>query len=368
MRILHFIHSLKGEGMQNFLVALAPELVKLGNEVFVLVNDEDNLSYSNNLKRTLENANIKVFNLNRKVSSKFSTIKSFILARKLIKTIKPDIVNTHSMLCHDIGSFATMFTPIVHCCTIHTAPEPWTYVDKLLIGKKPLIYCSDSAYELRGQTGNPMIAINNGVDINKIRNADIVDLRKELGLNPFNKIVVLVGSLRPPKNYSFLIKVVEQLNDTNIHFCICGGIFKVDTSGSNNRCYISEDAFYKFKNIHLLGNRSDVHSILKGSDLYLSCSIREGLPISALEAFFSGIPCVLSPIIQHKAIAVDVEECYIPNCFTPEAFVHSIKQALNCSETHDSIYAKREIPLKKFNIKCCAKKYFEFYSTLLSKK
>lgn len=366
MRILHVLASLKGGGIQNFLVSLAPEQINLGNEVFVLVIDEDNIDYSASLQLKLNKSNILVYHLNRKISSKWSTLKSILRTRKIIHSIDPDIVNTHGVLSHVFGSIATVFTNYKHCCTIHSAPEHWSIVSKMLIGKKPLIYCSDAALVLRGQLGFPMIAINNGVDLNAVRTNSLVGLKKDLGLNESVKLVVLVGSLRPEKNYSFLIKIVEKINDPNIHYCICGGIYKVENSGSNNRYFISTEQFSKYSNIHFLGLRTDVPAILNECDVYLSCSIREGLPISALEAFICGIPCVLSPIYQHKAISDGIANCYIPVNFDSESFANSICQALSCKESHDSIYEKRKNNLRRFDICRCAKQYVEFYNKLLN--
>lgn len=366
MRIVHILPSFKGGGIQNFLFSLVPEQVKMGHEVMIVVTDEDNIDYSIRQKELLEQKGVKVFNLDRKVSDKKSFFKTILKARKLIARLSPDIVNSHAAFCHTIASLATWGTKSIHCCTIHSAPEVWSRMAKLINRRKPLIFCSDSALILKGQTGNPMIAINNGVEIDKIRVSEKVSLHDELNIPQEDKIVVLVGSPRPPKNYPFLIEIVEKLRDEHIHFCICGGTYKVAKEGNNNKFYISLEQFEKYKNIHLLGLRSDVPAILNGSDVYLSCSVREGLPISALEAFFSGIPCVLSPILQHTMIAKGIDGCYIPEKFEAEMFVDAIRQALECKETHDEIFRKREEGLKKFSIQRCASEYIEFYERLLS--
>lgn len=44
-----------------------------------------------------------------------------------------------------------------------------------------------------------MIPIDNGISREIIHSNKSVDLRKELGLNPNDKIIVSVGSLRPQK-------------------------------------------------------------------------------------------------------------------------------------------------------------------------
>lgn len=366
MKIVHMLPSLKGGGIQNLIFSLAPEQKNLGNDITIIVTDEDNNNYSNAKKKQLEESGIKIYNLNRIVSDKLSFFSALNKCRKIIKKITPDIVNTHGVICHIIGSLSTKGLKTVHCCTIHSAPEHWSYLVKIIVGKKPLIFCSDSALTLRGQTGSQMIAINNGINVNLARTDIIVDLRDELNLASEDKLVILVGSQRPPKNYPFLIKIVERLKNPHIHFCICGGNYKVTNSGgTNNKNYISTEIFEQYSNIHLLGIRDDVPEILNGSNIYLSCSIKEGLPISALEAFFAGIPCVLSPIIQHISISEGIQECYIPKKFDEDSFIEAIGKALASKKTHTEIYNERETALQKFTIAKCAKKYIDFYSGLI---
>lgn len=369
MNIIHILPTLQGGGIMNFLYSLTPEQVNLGNKVSIIVTDKEFKNYSDERADLLRKMGVDVYFLNRIISNKISTISTIVKCRKLINKLKPDIVNTHTSICHVFGSLATKYTRFVHCCTIHSAPESWSRSTKLLIGSKPLIYCSDAALELRGQEGKPMVAINNGVDTKLIRTTDIVDLKKELNIPNDHKVVVLLGSQRPPKNYPFLIKIVETLKDETIHFCICGGNNKVASAGSKyNSGYISISQFEAYKNIHLLDLRNDVPAVLNGSDVYLSCSIREGLPISALEAFFSGIPCVLSPIVQHTNIARGISECYVPDSFDEASFINCLYQALNSGKSHDDIFAEREEQLKVFQIDRCAKEYQEFYAQIIDEK
>lgn len=365
MKITHIVPSLKGGGIQNFLFSLIPEQVKLGNSVSVIVTDEDNLEYSNNKKRDLESIGVAVYNLNRIVSNKKSYFKTWLSCRRLLNKIKPDIANSHGSYSHNTVAFATYGTKIVHCCTIHNAPEPWDKLTKFMNRNSALIFCSDAAYELRGQESKSMVAINNGISEDNVQTESTVNLYNELGIPKEDKIIVLVGSPRPQKNYPFLLKIVETLNDSHIHFCVCGGQYKVSGKGRNNLSYIDLEQFDNKPNIHLLGLRNDIPAILNGADVYLSTSVREGLPISALEAFFSGIPCVLSPIIQHTMIAENIPCCFIPKEFEASDFVDSIHKALNCTESHREIYKQREEYLKRFKIRRCAKEYIEFYKSIL---
>ena len=53
----------------------------------------------------------------------------------------------------------------------------------------------------------------------------------------------------------------------------------------------------KIRNVNLLGERKDVFKYLYSSDIFLSTSLYEGLPISILEAMSVGLPILASDVI-----------------------------------------------------------------------
>ena len=220
-----------------------------------------------------------------------------------------------------------------------------------------MIFCSQAAYDMRLQNSKKMCAINNGISRTIVHSTEKVDLRKELSLKSTDKVIVLVGSMRPQKNYTFLKEIIDKIKDTSLHFCICGGNYGVG--------YVSADEFKDYPNIHCLGLRSDVSAIENGADLFLSCATFEGLPIAVLEAYFNGIPCVLSPIPQHKNIA-NVYKVYVPDSFNSVSFSKEIKHALSEVENHDSIYEKRKDAIAQYGIANACKMYIDFYKEVLN--
>ena len=358
MRILHIAQSLLGGGVQNFLVSLLPEQVKMGHEVGLMVIDKYTRDYCYKLEKVFKDNGVEVFLLNKMVGNKISFVKTILQARNITRQFRPDIVNSHTTLPDLYGSIVTAFTNAKLVITVHNGPEIWDVANKILNRNTPLIYCSQSAFELRTQSNKNIIAIDNGISENIVRTEKVIDLRKELGLDENAKIVVSVGSLRPQKNYELLMSITDELKNKNVHFCICGGNYGAG--------YIDINKFNEYKsNIHFLGLRSDVSSIENGADLFLSCSTFEGLPIAVLEAFFNGIPCVLSPILQHKKIASGVYATYIPKSFDGKDFAETILLALEERENHELIYQKRRKEIEQFSISETTKKYIDFYEKQL---
>lgn len=357
MRIIHITNCLRGGGIQNFLLSLLSEQALMGHDVFLVVIEKYDYEYCFHLEQILKNCNVTVIRLNKSRSNKISLIKTIIKSRNIVKSINPDIVNTHGEMSHIYGAISVAGRRNKQIITIHNAPEKWPYSAKFLCNDKPLIFCSDAAYNLRQQTSNVATIINNGINNKIVHTNDVVDLRQELHLDKHDKIVVLVGSMRPQKNYLFLKKIVDKINDLSIHFCICGGNYGTG--------YIDKEEFKSYKNIHCLGLRSDVSAIENSADLFLSCSKFEGLPIAVLEAYFNGIPCVLSPIVQHINIS-NVYNVYIPKDFNAESFIECIYKALSNTESHEAILNKRKSQIEQYSIENTAVKYIDFYNKILN--
>lgn len=353
MKIVHIIHSLRGGGIQNFILSLAPEQKKLGHDVSIIVIDCYDSDYCETLEKKFLENEVKVYRLNKLRGNKWSLIKALYICRKILCRINPDVVNTHAVISHLYGAVTTIGLRTKHVITVHNAPEYWNKIAKCLNKDKPIIFCSHSAYDLRKQNSKKMVAIDNGISRDIVYSNDKVDLRKEYGLSENEKVIVLAGSLRPQKNYHFLKEIVSKLNDNTIHFFVCGG-------GKVSEGNIDPADFSAFPTIHFLGLRSDVSAIENGADLFLSCATFEGLPIAVLEAYFNGIPCVLSPIPQHRNIS-DVEYVWIPDEFTAEAFVDKIHEALQCHLNHTDIYAIRKKQVERFSIRQTAIEYVDFY-------
>lgn len=114
------------------------------------------------------------------------------------------------------------------------------------------------------------------------------DLRAEFGLPDNTKIVLSVGELNKNKNQQVIIRAVAHLNDPLIHYFIAGN-GPLDKKLNK----LAKDLGVE-KNVHFLGYRRDVPSLLKNADVYAFPSLREGLGMASIEAMASGLPLVTS--------------------------------------------------------------------------
>ena len=113
-------------------------------------------------------------------------------------------------------------------------------------------------------------------------------LRESIGLEKNDYVLTCVARLDKNKNQGFLINVMEELvkESNNIHLLLVGP----DELNGYYQNLVAEKKMEK--NIHFLGRREDIPQILSISDVILSSSLREGLPVNVMEAFAAGKPVV----------------------------------------------------------------------------
>lgn len=364
MKICHLVPNLYAGGAQTFIILLAIEQKKLGHDVFIILIDNYNHSdFEVYLFNQIKQYNIQIFSLQRKPGRNFTIFKSFMLLNRIIKNTNPEIINSHLQFTHLIAAiyfkvlkFNTLKMKLI--LTIHNAPEVWNFQTLLLNLKTPSIYCSQASLSYSKARDCKRTVIENGIRLPLINNSADAILEKYKN-NTKHKLILMVGKLSRQKNYALAVDIASKLQDKNISFLICGIL--EDTS--------TEDLalFKTLNNIHYLGIKvpDEIYSLMYKCDCFLNTSIFEGLPITVLEAFFIGVPCVLSPILPHKEIGLAMPACYLPESLSAQLFVDSINEALNNTHDKEQIKQSREKLLAKYQIANTAKKYIAFYQSVL---
>ena len=146
-----------------------------------------------------------------------------------------------------------------------------------------------------------------GINVQEISNAniDIVRKRNELGIPVDSTVIVSVGELNKNKNHEVIIRSLAMLNNTDIHYIICGkGPLKDYLIKLSRKLHLAQ-------NVHILGYRTDVIEILKLSDIFAFPSKREGLSVSLMEAMAAGLPVVCSEIRGNIDLIKDGEGGYV---------------------------------------------------------
>ena len=113
-------------------------------------------------------------------------------------------------------------------------------------------------------------------------------LRKSLGLKTSDFVMIYPARLDKNKNHVLLIESMQKLlkSNKNVHLLLPGD----DELEGYYQNLTKEKGLEN--NIHFLGYRKDIPRLLKISNLSVSSSLREGLPVNIIEAMLSGLPVV----------------------------------------------------------------------------
>ena len=144
---------------------------------------------------------------------------------------------------------------------------------------------------------NKIEVIKNAVDISKfVYNESIADNITRI-YNIDKKIVIAhISNFSPIKNHMFLIDIIKHITliNNNISFLFIG-------DGPTKKLFeekINENDLNKF--CIFTGRVQNVSDYLMISDLVILPSLKEGLPLTIVEAQASGVPCAVSDTITKE--------------------------------------------------------------------
>lgn len=142
--------------------------------------------------------------------------------------------------------------------------------------------------------------------------------RRELNLPEDAVVLLSAGELNINKNNQVIISAMEQINQKNIHYVLCG--VGVQEAALRRQA----DAAGLHDNVHFLGYRTDIKELYKMADCFVMPSYREGLSRSLMEAMASGLPCVASAIRGNE----DLIENGVGGYLCPSSDVDGFAKAL----------------------------------------
>lgn len=160
------------------------------------------------------------------------------------------------------------------------------------------VACSESLSRIyKERLGLDYGYIRNGVDVEQYSKAvaeEKASIRKELGLPQNSFIYAYTGQMIGRKNVGFLLDVFKNWDEEKRPYLLLLG------GGALLDGYKAQ--YGELDGIDFRGNVENVNHYLKACDAYVSTSMSEGLPNGVLEAMATGLPVVLSDIVQHLEI------------------------------------------------------------------
>lgn len=367
MKIAHVVCSLNPGGAEKLASELALSLHQKGHDVEVIIIDKyTHCEYEQGMLDKFTNCGIRVHSLKRRPGSGYMVAGPVARFVKLIIRQRYDIVHSHQRLSHGFVGLAKLTSPVEfkHLLTIHSTNEKWSKLTSMLIRNVTIVFCSNAAADTARFSSHKHV-IPNGVKPpdNGYQGTNAIRLRNSLGIPADAVMLISVGGIRKVKNYSKAVETVALLHtkrpEADFHYVICGAGPEEGALRRKSKSLSLEDR------IHLLGDRSDVTELLKVADCFISMSLYEGLPLSVLEALFSGIKCVLSPIREHRDISGSMAGCVLASDKTVQSMAEAVLDIMMQKQSREELVKLRKPGLEQFSLETCVKSYEYLYRSLI---
>jgi len=358
--IVQIIARVNRGGTANWLRVLAQGLKANGDKVYLIAGNVD----SNELEDPVFNElnGIRVPNLGRSVSI-ISDFKAITQIRKLVKELKPEIVNTHTAKAGVLGRIACigLSSKVVHTYHGHLLYGYFSvFKTKLIILIERILTISTDAYISVGSKVKDDL-IKNGIgNFSKfkvifpaVEKPQIVGqkvARDFLGISPDLKVIGWMGRLTSIKRPERILELAKQFPQVTF---LIAGFGELDqemklAAGSNVKFvgWIKPFIFWQ------------------ACDVALLTSDNEGVPTSLIEAAVCGLPIVA----ENVGSVSDIFEPNIGGYLVNN--VESRKEALN-KLISDPNFAKqmgesaKEYSDERFSIGKFVKDHIELYESLI---
>lgn len=293
--------------------------------------------------------------------TRIENFKAYKRIKKIIESSSYDIIHTHTpiasalirLACKKKGSPKVIYTAHGYHFYKNAPLKNWiTYfpLEKLLSNYTDvLVTINKEDYLLsknRFNAAKILYIPGVGVDTKRI-DSIVVDRkakRNEMGI-PENAVLILsVGELNSNKNHEVAIRAIAELNNKDVFYIICG---KGSLDSYLNDLIVNLNVQ---NNIKLVGFRKDVLELYKISDVFLFPSIREGLPMSIMEAMSSKLPIICSSIRGNSDLINDRENGYlVPNIDSLESYKNSLMNLVNNEDLRIRFGEKNREKIEEFS-------------------
>ena len=283
-------------------------------------------------------------------------IKALKEIRNIVKEEKPDIVHLHSSKAGILGRIGIHDKGIKMFYNPHgfsflklddSKLKRFIYkaIEKCaaIINRKcTIVGCSKGEYEEAKKLNKNSICINNGINIEKLKEETKNLKEKEIDYN--NLKLCTVGRIGFQKNPKMFNEIAIKF--PNMQFTWIGdGELRNELTAPN---------------IQVTGwkERKEVLKELNKNDIFILPSLWEGLPISLLEAMYMKKICIVSNVIGNRDVIENEENGFI--CNNIENYVNCIKNIENSNIVKIIEKEKKETE-EIYNVKYMCKKYKEIY-------
>ena len=182
------------------------------------------------------------------------------------------------------------------------------------------------------------------------------NLRRELGLKNDDFAIIYPAELSKRKRQIWLINTIKtlMLENKKIHLLLPG------KDSLNEKCHKLVNKLNLDKQIHLLGYRNDIQKLLRISNMAVSSSKQEGLPVNLMEAMYVGIPIVATDCRGNRDLITNKKNGYLIDLNDNKEFTDKINE-IYLNNGKNNYNKENKTIIKKYSLELVKKKMSLIY-------
>ena len=309
MRVLHVIARLNVGGTARYITQLSNELPKHGIETFVATGYVQGAEVEDESAQSIDLIRIKSMGRSiRPIKDHFARMQ----LDKIIAQVKPDIIHTHTFKAGYVIRMKKQPVPVIHTFHGHLIDDPEfsgfksrviVEVERMLAKKSVRIVTvgrrvADELLEQRIGKKDQYVNIPPGVVALKVTPKD--QALRNLNLPDDGKpIIGWIARVTGVKNPMLALEVADAMPET--HFLLAGGgdlLEKVKATAPSN--------------VSVVG-WAKAEDIFGASEIILSTSENEGMPVALIEAQLAGKPVVATDVGSVSEVVLNHETGIVTN-------------------------------------------------------
>ncbi len=362
-KVLHLVQGLDVGGLEYMVVALVNQLNRKKFLPSVCCFDTLGELHNNLLNDT------KTTLLKRKPG--IDLFYPFKLAA-LLKKDKIDIIHLHNSTAFFYGVLAGKIAGVGRIIYTEHARDVAPNI-KVRIMDKILSYLTDRIVVVaeflklnlvHKEWIDPKIitTIYNGIDGEPFTTEfDRQEITRELNISAAAKIIGIVARLDPIKNHRCLIKAMKKVSALypNVVLIVIGD----GTLRQELEELVSEEQLQN--NILFLGTRNDIPRLLSVLDIFVLCSLSEGLPLTILEAMAAGKPIVATSVGGIPEIIQDNTDGIIIRSDDSDELAAAISELIRDKKKRHDMGVKARMKFEeRFTVRSMVQSYEKLYEPL----
>lgn len=309
MRVLHVIARLNVGGTARYITQLASELPKHGIETFVATGFVQGAEVEDESAQSIDLIRIPA------MGRSFNPIKDHLARKqldKIIAEVKPDVIHTHTFKAGYVIRMKKQSVPVIHTFHGHLLDDPEFsgFKSKLIVALERMLAKNSvklvtvgrrvSEELLKKGIGNRAQYINIPPGVVPLEITSRVEAFQKLNIEDDGRpIVGWIARVTGVKNPLRALEIAKILPDTR--FVMAGG----------------GDLFYQVRdaapaNVSVIG-WAEAADVFGASDLILSTSENEGMPVALIEAQLAGKPVVATDVGSVSEVIANHETGIVTN-------------------------------------------------------